>query len=235
MANNIYVGNSDQQQLVIDALTTDVRRFPQGIFVVGGGGRVGKSTALIKTVGNLDIPIIRQFGSVVRPDLQMYDDEPDLYFSEWEEAYGNGTRLFAFGEVPIQFAKSLNWLRSFYEKAIEVDSEKIKILFNVISRKHPAWKNQEVENDIAVGMSRIFQSDLHFNFLQADPELIIKELWELHKQDRMGYLIAADQLGFKTRSFQFLEATDSGDINDYRQRLMRIMNEGPTQSPELKY
>ena len=235
MANSIYVGNPDQQKAVIDLLMQEVRTTPQGIYVVGGGGRVGKNSAITKIVEDgLHAQIGQGSGSVVRPDVNMYHEETSLYLGSWKDAYEEGSKLFVFGEIPIIFDEALKFINDFYQRAIHVDHNPIKVLFNVISKAHPAWQNTELRQDIESVLQSTFPEDLHLQVLHAEKETIVRELWKVLEENHSMYQILAKQLGFETSSSLFWKSESAFEYDEYCRIMMDLMAEKTPPNPERR-
>lgn len=229
--NDIYIGKPDQQSQVIRALTKQIRQTPQGIFVVGGPLRTGKNTAITKTVEDLGYSIQRRYDSVIRPDINMLDEDPEEYLGHWKEAYDRGQRFFAFGEIPVAFQNALSYIKEFYQQAVH-DREKLKILFNVISREHPAWKNSEIESLIKSGLRRVFADELRLHTLQTDKKRIMDELWR--QRDRGELELSAKVLGFQTYTDDWYALDEVTNHADFERRIMRMMNETDYRHPERR-
>lgn len=196
MIQPAYIGYPNKQDSVVQTLTREAKINSSGIFIVGGAGRVGKNTTIKRVVEEgLRLPIARHFGEVIRPDVNMYDEIPDTYFNQWDEAYREGKNIFAFGEIPINFTSAFKYIEGFYNNGLE-DGRNLKILFNVISRNHPAWENDEVEADIQNGLIQSFSKNLHLEFLTSDRNKIVKEMWRF-RNEGMGFHVLASEFGFK--------------------------------------
>lgn len=194
MIQPAYIGYPNQQSSVIQKLTYEAKRNPSGIFVVGGAGRVGKNTTVEHIARNLNLE-----GSdynEVSPHVNMNDEIPQDYFYKWDDAYREGSRDFVFGEIPVNFTSAFDYVDRFYQNAKQ-DGNDIRILFNVISRNHPAWENEDVESDILDGLSTSFSRDLNVEFLSSDRERIVEEMWRFRNED-MYYHILANQIGFRS-------------------------------------
>jgi len=198
MIKPAYIGYPNQQNSVVQELINAVNKTPSGIFVVGGPCRVGKNTAIERVVTEgLGLHIGEQPGEVIRPDVNMYDEIPETYFRYWNDAYKAGQDVYAFGEIPINFKSAFDYIADFYNKGRK-DERHLKILFNVVSRNHPAWENEKIKSDIICGLNRSFRPffrDLHLDFLTSDRDKIVDELWRFRNE---GALFSAlvDHLGF---------------------------------------
>jgi hypothetical protein len=198
MIDKVYIGNPNQQDSVVQELISAVNKTPSGIFVVGGPCRVGKNTTIERVVTEgLGLPIGERLGDVIRPDVNMYDQIPKTYLRYWDDAYRAGQNVFAFGEIPINFQRALNHVADFYSKGRK-DERHLKILFNVVSRNYPAWETEKIRSDIIRGLSRSFSPflrDVHLDFLTADRDKIVDELWKLRNEGAY-FRALAKQLGF---------------------------------------
>ncbi|MDO8498005.1 MAG: hypothetical protein Q7S61_05695 [bacterium] len=164
--------------------------------------------------------------------MNIYDDNIRSGFYLWDKEYEKNS-VFALGEIPIDFKKIFVHIRNFYEKGLG-EGKEMKILFNTISRRYPAWKNDEISFDIQKRLSEVFDSDLHLRALHSVKSRIVDELWKQFQLNEYYFKLSAQQLGFKTYGedwYQLLEATSA---EKFKSMLEPMMTESASSDPERK-
>lgn len=173
-----YIGIPAQQEEVIKQLASCIgleSRTPSGLYIIGGGPMVGKTTVTNKVVGQI---VERPFGSFSLCDESRQDMNVDVHTSEidtiFQRGIADGKKIFTLGEMgPIDVEWPL-FLREFYNR-----NPQVTILFNFLNKNVFPWKTEDIEQSTLQICNRLFEDVPHtVHMLHTDPVRPFEALWE---------------------------------------------------------